>query len=80
MKFSETTTRVLVAAVGIPVGVSVVFLGGWSLAALLMLVAVLAALEFFRFAERNDVRPLKVLGAVLAALFVLLAALDPSRG
>ncbi|HUE96017.1 MAG TPA: phosphatidate cytidylyltransferase [Longimicrobiaceae bacterium] len=80
MAFTETTTRVLVAAIGIPIAVAVVLAGGWTLALLLAGVAVLAALEYFRLAEKKGAQPLRVLGAVLAGLFVLLAAVDPARG
>ena len=45
MKGSETTTRVLVSAVGVPVALLAVYAGGWVLAGLLGLVAGLAALE-----------------------------------
>lgn len=74
MAISETTQRVLVAAVGIPLAVAVVFAGGWALAGLLVLVSVLAALEFYRMAERKNARPFRALGGALAAGFVVLAA------
>lgn len=77
---SETGTRVLVAVVGIPIAVGAVYLGGWVLAALLAAVAVLAALEFYRLAERKTARPLRLLGASVAAAFVGLAALAPELG
>jgi phosphatidate cytidylyltransferase len=77
---SETATRVLVAAVGIPIAVAVVLAGGWALAALLGVAAVLVALEFYRMAERKPSRPLRALGAALCALFVVLAALRPAAG
>lgn len=77
---SETTQRVLVAAVGVPIAVGVVYLGSWPLAGLLMVVAVLAALELFRMADRKQARPQKVLGGTLAASFVFLAGLRPEAG
>jgi phosphatidate cytidylyltransferase len=77
---TETTQRVLVAAVGIPLAVGVVFLGGWALAALLVVIAALAALEFYRMAVAKGALPLRVLGAGVAALFVVLAAMDPGAG
>lgn len=77
---SETVQRVLVAVVGIPIAVGVVYLGGWPLAGLLMVVAVVAALELFRMAERKSARPQKVLGGTLAAAFVFLAGLRPESG
>lgn len=77
---TETTQRFLVAAVGIPLAVGVVFLGGWALAALLVVIAVLAALEFYRMAAAKGALPLRVLGAGSAALFVVLAAIRPGSG
>lgn len=80
MSRSETTTRVLVAAVGIPIAVGILYLGGWALAALLVVVAVLSALEFFQLARGKGVEALTGLGSVVAALFILVAAVSPDRG
>lgn len=77
---TETTQRVVVAAVGIPLAVGAVFLGGWVLAALLVAIAVLGTLEFYRMAEHREARPLPYLGAATAAGFVVLAALNPDAG
>ena len=80
MAVSELGKRVGVAAVGIPIAVGVVYLGGWALAALLVAVSVLAALEFYRLVEQKQVAPLRWPGAALAALFVVAAALsEPGR-
>ena len=75
MALSETTTRVVVAVVGIPVAVLFVYLGGWALAGLIGMIAVLACLEFYRLAETKDVRPLRYVGAALAALLCIPGAL-----
>lgn len=77
---SETMTRVAVAAVGIPIAIAVIYLGGWPLAVLLGLVAVLAAREFYAMAEEKGARPLRLLGCLVALAFVLLAAFDPAAG
>lgn len=77
---SETGTRVAVAAIGIPITVGLIYLGGWALAVLLGVAAVLAAREFYAMAERTTARPLRLLGCGVAAGFVLLAALDPTAG
>ena len=74
MAVSELGQRVLVAAVGIPLAIGIVYLGGWLLGALLMAAAALAALEFFRLAALKGAEPMRVLGATLAAAFVLLVA------
>ena len=77
---TETTQRIAVAAVGIPLAVAVVFLGGWVLAALLALIAVLGTLEFYRMAEHREARPLEYAGCASAVAFVAVAAADPAAG
>lgn len=80
MAISETTQRVLVAAVGIPLAVAAVYLGGWVLALLLGVVAVLGALEFYRMADEKGARPLHLFGAYISAGYVILASLAPTGG
>jgi len=77
---SETPTRVLVALGGIPIALGAGYLGGWALGALLALVAVLAALEFYRMAREKGALPIAPLGAAAAALWVVLAARAPEAG
>jgi phosphatidate cytidylyltransferase len=77
---SETLTRLAVAAVGIPIAVAAVFLGGWVLGALLALCAVLAALELFRMSEVKGAAPLRAAGAAGAAGLVLAATYAPAAG
>lgn len=77
---NETSKRVAVAAVGIPLAVAVVYAGGWALAALLVLIAGLGTLEFFRMAANRQARPLPVVGVLMAAAFVVVAAFDPEAG
>ncbi|MQA88916.1 MAG: phosphatidate cytidylyltransferase [Gemmatimonas sp.] len=80
MARSETTTRVLVALVAIPIGVVLVVAGGWALALLLGAIAVAGALEFYRLAEQKGIQPLRFLGGLIAALFVALGAVNPVGG
>ncbi|HEX8692152.1 MAG TPA: phosphatidate cytidylyltransferase [Longimicrobium sp.] len=80
MARSETATRTAVAAVGIPVAVGSMYLGGWALAALLALSAVLAARELFRMAELKRAFALAPVGLAGAALLIAAAAVDPSAG
>ncbi|MDR0787998.1 MAG: phosphatidate cytidylyltransferase [Gemmatimonadota bacterium] len=80
MQFSETTTRVLVAAVAIPVAIGIIYLGGWVLAAGLAVLAVLSAGEFYRLAETRQARPLVGAGMIAVVLFVLSAALASGEG
>lgn len=80
MARSETATRIAVAAVGIPVALVPMYLGGWVLAALLALCAVLAARELFHMAELKRAFALEWIGMGGAAALVALAAVDPGRG
>ncbi len=73
-------TRVAVAAVGIPLAVGAMYVGGWVLAALIAGAAVLAALELFRMAGAKGPRALKWLGAAAAVALVAAAAAAPERG
>ena len=74
----ELTKRVAVAAIGIPIAVVVLYLGGWALAGLLALIAVLGATEFIRIARQREVFPVPVLTVGGAAAFVVIAALQPA--
>jgi phosphatidate cytidylyltransferase len=65
--------RVGFAAVAIPVALGIVYLGGLPLAGLLALAAALGAGELFRLAERQGVRPARVLGMASAAVIPPLA-------
>lgn len=80
MALSETAKRVAVAAVGIPIAVGAVYAGGLVLGGLVALIAVLAALELYRMAERKVARPLAYLGAGAAGALVLLASAFPQEG
>jgi phosphatidate cytidylyltransferase len=77
---SETATRFAVAAVGIPIAVGAMYVGGWVLAALLALCAVLAARELFRMAELKRAFALAPVGLGGVALVIAAAAIDPSAG
>jgi phosphatidate cytidylyltransferase len=73
---NELAQRIGVAAVGIPAAVAMLYAGGWVMAAVLALVAVIGAYEFFRMAEHTGTRPLAPLGAIGAALFVLVGGFE----
>ncbi|HEX6062930.1 MAG TPA: CDP-archaeol synthase [Longimicrobiales bacterium] len=74
----ELTKRVAVAAVGIPLAVVVLYLGGFVLAALLALIAALGAAEFIRMARQREVVPVAAATVGGAVLFLLIAALRPT--
>ena len=70
---SELTKRVAVSAVGIPLALFIVYLGGWALTVLIAVIAAMGALEFYRLAQHRGVRAFRVLGAALAASAVVIA-------
>lgn len=71
-------TRLLVAALGIPLTVIVVYAGGWIFAAGLAVLAGVGMDEFVRIYRGHGSHPFRLLGALGAALFPLLAyAVDP---
>lgn len=61
-----------VSAVGIPLAILILYVGGWVLALVLAAIAAAGAIEFYRLARQRNVRPFAVAGALLAALPVLL--------
>ena len=68
---SELTRRVLVGVIAAPLGVVVVFYGGWALAALLAIVSALGAWEYFRIARASGLAPLEDVGIPLAGVVPL---------
>lgn len=65
---SNLLQRILVAAVAIPIVLGLVWYGGWPLALLVAVAAVLATGELFALARKTGIRPLSGLGMALAAL------------
>src|SRR5262245_10499247 len=74
----ELGKRVAVAAVGIPVVVGALWVGGWALGVLVSAAAGVAAAEFYHLAEARGVRPFSVLGIVAAGALVLIATANPT--
>lgn len=68
---SELARRVLFAVVAAPVGVWVILLGGWPLAAMLAVASALAASEFFRIARVAGSGPFAEVGTALAGVVPL---------
>jgi phosphatidate cytidylyltransferase len=77
---SELTRRVAVAAIGIPLAVAVVSLGGWVLAILLGGIAAAATAELYRLARHRGIEPLLMPGMVMAVMPVLAAAAGTGGG
>lgn len=76
----ELARRVLVAAVGVPLAVVAVWLGGWVLGGMMAFVAGVGAREFFRLAGARGGEPLAIPGVVLAVFLPLVAAEYSSYG
>jgi phosphatidate cytidylyltransferase len=68
---SELTRRILFGVVAAPLGIAVVFYGGWALAGLLAIVSALGAWEFFRIARASGLTPLEDVGIPLAGVVPL---------
>jgi phosphatidate cytidylyltransferase len=69
---TELQRRLLVAAIGIPLGILLIFLGGAPLAALLGMIAALGAREFFTITKAEGAEPLTTPGIVLPDTMPLL--------
>lgn len=74
---SELTRRVAVSAVGVPLAVLILYIGGWVLALALAGIAAGGATEFYRLARQRGVQPFAAAGALLAATPVLLTMVTP---
>ena len=74
----ELRARLLVVAVVAPLGVSVVYIGGWPFALLAAVLTGLTAHEFFNLIRDRAGRPLAWLGVPAAVLLVLVAVYEPS--
>lgn len=71
-------SRVAVAAVGVPVVLGVVWIGGWPLGVLTAAVAALGTAEFYGMARARGGAPFQLLGVSASAGSVLLATGLPS--
>ena len=68
---TELTRRILFGVIAAPLGIAVVFYGGWALAALLAIVSALGAWEFFRIARASGLTPMEDVGIPLAGVVPL---------
>jgi phosphatidate cytidylyltransferase len=74
----ELGSRLTVAIVGIPVAIAVLYIGGWPLGLAMAAVGALGAGEYFALARERGVRALSWIGIPAAALFPILATVNPS--
>jgi phosphatidate cytidylyltransferase len=65
--------RMAVAAIAIPLVAGIIWLGGWTLAAMLAVLGVLGAREIYDIARRQGIEPLERTGWLAAAAIPLLA-------
>jgi phosphatidate cytidylyltransferase len=74
---SDLPRRLAVAAVGIPFGIWMIYLGGWPLAVVLAAVGGMGAHEVYNLAKARDVEAVGWLGLLVSAGLVLSTAVDP---
>lgn len=73
----DLSTRLWVAGLGIPLAVAALWIGGWVLAVLIGVVALLCVGEFYGLARHRGVQPLEKAGLAATAVLVLAVAMDP---
>lgn len=78
MARSELGSRLLVAGIGIPLAIWLIYLGGWFLGGLMGLAAALSASEYYGIARAKGGNPLVWLGVPAAGSMSLLATLYPT--
>ena len=74
---SDLKLRLLVAVIGIPFGVTVVWAGGLPLAVVILVVALLAVDEFYAMARKNGLFPLRLLGMGGVVVLLGIVSADP---
>jgi phosphatidate cytidylyltransferase len=77
---SDLGRRVAVAAVGIPLGVALIWAGGWILGGVLALLAVAGAREVLGLGRARGWRPFPWIGIPAAGVLVILAVATGSLG
>ncbi len=70
---SDLIKRIIVGAVGIPIAVGIIYLGGYLFMAVIIVISSLAMHEYYKLAEKKGVWPLKWLSIVFGALFLFVA-------
>lgn len=73
---TNLTKRIAVAAVGIPLAVGVVYLGGWFFTVAITLIAVQALREFYNLAESKHASPNQNVGLVWLLVLLLEVGLN----
>ncbi len=78
MRFGDLGRRLAVAAIGIPLVIVLLIVGGWPLTAVIGLIAVLATWELFAMAEPGGTRAFFGIGAAGSLAIVILAGVTRS--
>ena len=78
MPKGELASRLIVAAIGIPMAVMIIYWGGWYLGVLMAAAAGLSAGEYYSLSSVRGSRPLRWLGIGVAVLLPLVATAHPS--
>lgn len=73
MSLRELIKRLTVAALGIPLALGLLYVGGWPLAVTLALIAALAVREFYRLGQSMGIKPFYWVGLGATVVLVLLA-------
>lgn len=73
---TNLTKRIAVAAVGIPLAVGVVYLGGWFFTVAIALIALQALREFYHLAESKHASPNQIVGLVWLLILLLETGLN----
>ena len=68
----------MVAAIGVPVGVALAYLGGWPLGITIGIIGLLGVHEFFEISTKLDAPPFVRLGLIGSAALLILATAAPS--
>lgn len=78
MARSELGSRFIVAGIGIPLAIWLIYLGGWFLGGLMGLAGALSASEYYGLARRKGGDPVVWLGVPAAGVMSLFATLFPT--
>ncbi len=68
---SELIKRIIVAIIGIPLAIAIVYVGGWYLAIVVMIITVLALKEFYNISAYKHSYPNTTLGYITGVLLIV---------
>jgi len=78
MPKGELANRLIVAAVGLPIAVLIIYLGGWYLGILMAIASGISASEYYSLAVMRGSKPLSWIGIPVAVSLPLIATLYPN--